>query len=461
MDLAHTISQYSQTSRIASIAALSIGTSAIVLDGGIAAVTLPTVAKALGISDSASVLIVTAYQLILVSTILPFAALADRVGFQKLYRYGQSVFFVATVLLLFIDSLTGLIIVRLLQALGGAAALSVTAAIVRSLYPPHQLGRGLAVNSVLISIAAAIAPTIGGFILAHLPWQASFAVAAPLIALSLLLGSVMPKANAIAGRFDVKAAFLCTASIGCIIGGIELGVHGKSILAGSALALAGLITGVVLFGHERGHSRPVLPIDLLANPFFSRAFAASVATFMASMVFTIYLPFWLMRVQERNITDIGLLLAVWPLTMMIAAPLSGILSDKVTPGKLGAIGMTVFVTAIIMVAYAPAAASFTQLGWRLALGGFGLAMFLAPNSRLIVSLAPPSRAASAGSMVSTARLFGQALGATLVAAILSRVAPGSQWPFLAAAFLGVVSFALCAIQLRYALTADRVEVMTI
>jgi MFS transporter, DHA2 family, multidrug resistance protein len=450
MDIAPDRTHQNLATRIASVAALSIGTSAIVLDGGIAAVTLPTIAKTLGISDAASVVIITGYQLILVSTVLPFAALAGRVGFQNQYRYGQSVFFAATLLLFFVDSLAGLILVRLLQALGGAAALSVTAAIVRNLYAPDQLGRGLAINSILISIAAAVAPTVGGFVLAYLPWQASFAVAAPLIAISLMLGRTMSNAIAADTAFDVKAALLCTLSVGGIIGGIELGVHGKSFSAGAALVLAGLIAGVVLYRHEKGNNHPVLPIDLLANPFFSRAFMAAVATFMASMIFTIYLPFWLTRVQDRDVTDIGLLLAVWPLAMMVVSPLSGILSDRVMPGKLGAFGMTALVAAIALVAFAPPSASFTQLGWRLALGGIGLAMFLAPNSRLIVSVAPPSRAASAGSMVSTARLFGQALGATLVAAILSRTAPGSNWPFMAAALLGIISFALCAIQLRHA-----------
>jgi MFS transporter, DHA2 family, multidrug resistance protein len=457
MALTQNDTDFSQPSRIANIVALSIGTSAIVFDGGISAVTLPTIAKVLGISDAASVLIITGYQLVLVSTILPFAALSDRVGFQKVYRMGQCLFLAATLLLFFVQSLRGLIIVRLLQALGGAAALSVTAAFIRTLYPPNQLGRGLAINSVLISIAAAIAPTTGGFILVNFPWQVSFAAAAPFIVVSLLLGKSTRPTLGLNKAFDVKAAVLCTISIGSIFGGIELGVHGNAVAPATLWVLAGLMSGVALFRHEKGNSRPVFPIDLLTNPFFSRAFAAAVATFMASMVFTIYLPFWMTRVQDRSVTDVGLLLAISPLAMMLVAPLSGLLSDKILPGRLGAFGMAAFVSAVLLVASAPNAASWTQLGWRLTLGGVGLAMFLATNSRLIVSVAPPSRAASAGSMVSTARLFGQALGATMVASILSRVEPRSTWPFVAAASLGTVSFALCVIQSHKAAGSERAK----
>jgi MFS transporter, DHA2 family, multidrug resistance protein len=457
MDIAESDSDKNQFRRIASIAALSIGTSAIVLDGGISAVALPTIAQELGIGDSASVFIITGYQLVLASTILPFAALAGRIGFQRIYQYGQLVFLVASLLLLFIDSLGGLIAVRLLQALGGAAALSVTSAMVRSLYPPEQLGRGLAINSVLISITAALAPTVGGIILAYFPWQASFAVAAPLICCSLLLGRAMPRGETTSQSFDPKASLLCAIMIGSVIGGMELAIHGKALAAGIALIAAGSVAGLTLYRHEKGNSHPVLPLDLLTNPFFARAFTASVSSFTATIMITIYLPFWLAKTQGSNVTEIGMLLAVWPLTMMLVSPLSGILSDKVRPGILGSLGMLAFIGSALMLSATPESAGFVDLGWRMALGGLGFALFLAPNSRLIVSVAPASRAASAGSMVSTGRLFGQALGATLVAAILSRIAPGSTVPFLAASLLGVVSLVLSALQLRQVIADNRAE----
>jgi MFS transporter, DHA2 family, multidrug resistance protein len=457
MDIAAANTAPKSPNRIASIAALSIGTSAIVLDGGISAITLPTVAKAFGISDAASVVIVTAYQLILVSTILPFASLADRLGAHRLYRYGQMVFLTASLLLFLVDNLSGLIIVRVLQALGGAAALSVTAALVRSLYPPDQLGRGLAINSLLISVAAAIAPTIGGFMLTHLPWQANFAVAAPFLALSLTLGHSTVQSGSAQKPLDLKAALLCTFAIGSIVGGIEWAMHGQAYLAGGALIIAGVAAGYTLFAHEKRSTRPVLPVDLLAMPAFARAFSASVLTFMASMIVTIYLPFWLTISHGLSVKQAGLLLTTWPLVMMIVSPVSGIMSDRLRPGLLGSIGTAILVSATIAIANTPTPASLTDLAWRFALGGVGFALFLAPNSRTIVSVAPQSRTASAGSMVSTARLFGQAIGATLVAAIVSRVAPGSNSPFYFAAALGAASFLLCVIQWRSAIGQHEAE----
>jgi MFS transporter, DHA2 family, multidrug resistance protein len=442
----HITDQGPESSRLRNIIALSIGTAAIVLDSGMAAVTLPTIASQLGVPDSKVVLIVSCYQIVLISTILSFAALADRIGHQQLYLYGQGLILVAACCVYFVDNLPSLIVVRLLQALGAAAALSVTAAMVRSLYPPEQLGRGLAFNSILISAAAALAPTIGGYVLHYLPWQACFLVAAPMILLSMLIGRGESKSGKLGENFDGKAAVLCTAFIALIIGGIELGFHAQSWLTAMGLVTLGVGTAWLLFRHEVHKERPILPLDLLGNSYFRTAFFAAVSGYLSAMVVIIYMPFWLSRVQGNDTIAIGKLMAVWPVTMLIISPLAGILSDRVRPGIMGSLGMAILVAAMTLLALLPEGAEIFDIGWRFLLGGLGFGLFLSPNSRLIVSLAPQSRTASAGSMVTTARLFGQTLGATAAATVLSQVGTGSAWPFLIAGGFAAVACLLSALQ---------------
>ena len=123
--------------------------------------------------------IVTIYQLMLVMLLLPFAGLGDRIGLKRMYQLGQLIFTVATLLCFFAKSLPFLLIVRAAQAIGAAAALSVSSALIRQIYPSKQLGRGLGINSVIVSSSAAAAPTIGGLVLAVAPWPWVFASAVP------------------------------------------------------------------------------------------------------------------------------------------------------------------------------------------------------------------------------------------------------------------------------------------
>jgi DHA2 family multidrug resistance protein-like MFS transporter len=93
----------------------------------------------------------------------------------------------------------------------------------------------------------------------------------------------------------------------------------------------------------------------------------------------------------------------------------------------------------------------------MALSGAGFGLFLAPTARLIVGAAPHHRAASAGGMISTTRLTGQALGATVVAALLAANLGAGRTPaFVAAALAGIAG--ICSVaRLRPAIDERRAE----
>src|SRR5690606_1396198 len=140
------------------IGAISFGTALLVLDGAIANVALPTIARDLGVGNGVITNVVTVYQLVLVMVLLPFSSLGDRIGHRRLYQYGQAVFLVASALCLFAGDLFVLLGLRALQALGAGMALSVSSAMLRQIYPARKLGTSMGINSVIVASSAAIAP---------------------------------------------------------------------------------------------------------------------------------------------------------------------------------------------------------------------------------------------------------------------------------------------------------------
>src|SRR5690606_760906 len=73
--------------RLWAIAAISFGTALLVLDGAIANVALPTIARDLGVENGVVTNVVTVYQLVLVMVLLPFASVGDKIGHRRLYQY--------------------------------------------------------------------------------------------------------------------------------------------------------------------------------------------------------------------------------------------------------------------------------------------------------------------------------------------------------------------------------------
>jgi DHA2 family multidrug resistance protein-like MFS transporter len=127
---------------------------------------------------------------------------------------------------------------------------------------------------------------------------------------------------------------------------------------------------------------------------------------------------------------------------------TGFLSDRVPAGILGGIGMAINAGAMLLMALLPDQAAPLDVGWRMALAGVGFGLYLAPNARLIVSSTPWHRAASAGGLISTNRLTGQTLGATLAAALLAVGLGSGRAPAYIACGLMLVALACSVARLR-------------
>lgn len=433
-----------QPRRLVAIAAISFGTALVVIDSAIATVALPTIARDLQVEPSAAVAVVTVYQLVLVMLLLPMSGLGDRIGLRRLYQLGQIVFTIATLLCFFAKSLPFLLLVRGVQAAGAAAVLSVSVALLRRIYPKAHLGRGMGINSVVVSSFTALAPTLGGIILAFGPWPWVFACALPFAVISLLLGRALPDPPGRSEPYDVLGAVLCAAMFGLIIGGLESGVHGDSPVVSAAIVLAGVFIGVLFVRRERHEAVPILPIDLLGRPVISLSVIGAFTAFVASMTLLLSLPFRLQHDFGFSPTEVGAAIAPWPLTTLFVAPMAGWLSDRYPAGIMGGVGMTLAISGLVSMAFLPADPGWIDLAWRMSLTGAGFGIFLSPNARLIIGSAPIDRAAAAGGLISTTRMVGQTIGATLVAALLAFGIGDGMTPPLIAAGLALIA-GLCSV----------------
>ena len=437
-----------------SVLAIWLAIAMAVLDGSIANVALPTIARELGASAATSIWIINAYQLAITALLLPLAALGDRIGYRRVYLPGLAIFILGSIACALAHTLALLIGARIFQGIGAAAIMSMNAAMVRATYPQATLGKGMGYNALVLSVAAAAGPTIAALILSVASWSWLFLINVPFGLASMFIGvRALPHSTGHGGRPNYLSGVLSAIALSTLVFGIETLSRGEP-RTGLLLLLVALVTGVLLVRREWTRPAPLLPLDLLRIPIFSLSIATSITTFAAQMLALVVLPFLLQGVLDRSVMETGLLMTAWPLAVGVTAPLAGRLADRYPAGLLGGIGLIAFALGLLSLSLLGTAPGNADILWRMALCGAGFGFFQSPNSRAIVTAAPRSRSGATGGMLATARLLGQTGGAVAVAAGFHWMGVTSGPTLLrAAAMAAVVAAVISVSRLRVAAVA--------
>ena len=418
------------------------------LDSSIANVALPTIATDLGASPASSIWIVNAYQLAITISLLPLASLGEIREYRRVYRAGLALFTAASLACALSHTLVALSVSRIVQGFGAAGILSVNTALVRFIYPRDWLGRAIGINAVIVSISAALGPTIAAAILSVGSWEWLFAINVPLGLAALLGARALPKTPRGAHRFDFISAALSALTFGLTITAIDGVGHHEPLIAIGIEAILALGIGAVLVWRQLSQAWPLLPVDLLRIPIFAMSIATSVCSFIAQMMAYVALPFFFQDSLGRSPVETGLLMTPWPLMTAVVAPFSGGLADRYSAGMLGGIGLAIFGIAIGLVAFLPPHPGVIDIVWRLALCGLGFGLFQSPNNRAIINAAPRHRSGGASGMLGTARLLGQTTGAALVALIFGvSVGAGTTIVLAIAAAIALVAALVSCLRL--------------
>ncbi|ARP88999.1 MFS transporter [Bordetella genomosp. 9] len=418
----------------AGVVLLGIGLA--VLDSTIANVALPTIAADLNTDPASAVWIVNAYSVSVVIMLLPLSALAERVGFRRMFGLGLALFTLASLGCSMANSLTTLTLARMFQGVGAASLMCMFGGLVRNIYPLSKLGRGISINATMVAVMSVLGPTLGSAILSVADWPWIFAVNVPFGIFGLFLVRFLPDVPRNNTRFDVISALLCMVVLGVFITGID-NLH-ADFIRGAGMVAISVLAGILLVRRASRQTAPLVPVDLLRIQPIAYAVAASAATFAAQMTAYVALPFYFQSVLGRPHLEVGVLMAAWPVATGVVAPFAGRMSDRFSAASLSGIGAACMALGLIWLALLPHTASNATIIAAMFVCGLGFGFFQTPNNRAMISSAPRNRSGAIGGVQATTRVFGQSFGTALVATAFGM---GGHHGALLAIVMGVV----CAI----------------
>jgi EmrB/QacA subfamily drug resistance transporter len=372
------------------------------LDATVVNVALPTIGTELGASLATLQWVVNGYTVTLASLILIGGSLGDQFGRRRIFLLGVVWFAGASLLCSLAPTAQALVAGRALQGIGGALLTPGSLAILEASFATNDRGRAVGAWSGLSGVAAAIAPFVGGWLIAVGSWRLIFVINLPLAAAVIVvaLRHVPETRDPSAERgIDVAGAALTVAGLAAVTWAlIEAGERGATAGVLSAGAV-GLVSLVVFVAMERRIARPMLPLEIFQSRQFT---AANVVTFIVYASLSIM--FFLLVIQLQQVLRYSPLqagAATLPVTALMLALSSraGRLVDRTGPRLPMTVGPLGIAAGLALLSRVQAEATYvgTVLPGLLVFG-LGLSLTVAPLTATVLAAAPTRHAGIASAV---------------------------------------------------------------
>jgi DHA2 family multidrug resistance protein len=398
-----------------------------VLDTTIVNVALPQMAGNLGATQQEISWVATGYILSNVVVLPMTAFFTERIGRQRYLTISIIIFIVASFFCGTSNSLTELVVWRILQGAGGAALLSTAQATIRQIFPREQQGLVQAIFLLGIIVAPTLGPTLGGWITDNYSWSWCFFINVPIgIASAFLVSTFLrdpPGQERQRGRVDWWGIGLLTAGIGSLQWVLEEG-NSKDWFSDIWIVRFAVIAGVCLllmlwWELSSRNPNPIVNFRVLKN----RDLAASIFLFVA-LGFGLYggvfiFPLFTQSLLHFTPTETGLALMPGGIATAVTALICGLLLNGARPlfdpRVLIAIGVALFVVSMWDLGHLTTAAGESDVRLALIVRGAGLGFLFTPINNVAYANLKPSEAQQASGLINLSRQLGGSFGIAILA----------------------------------------------
>lgn len=392
------------------------------LDGSIVNIAMPTMSKDLAISMNEAEWIVSVYMITICCLLIFWGRISDTIGKIKIFKIGTLIFIMGSLFCGISSTLEMLLISRIIQATGASMTMATNYGIITENFPPEMRGRSLGVLGSFVSLGSIAGPGIGGVIIQKYTWHYIFLINIPIGIFAFVLGYfVFPKSKKkdIPLNLDYLGFILFDMFIISLFMGIFIGqVIGFTKLSIIILFIIAVCSFVGFIFREKRANNPLIDLTIFNNKSFSVGLTCAVLIFSSNLFMNTLLPFYLQDTLKLSSLMSGFILMCVPIAMVIVAPISGALSDKIGSEGLTFLGLFIVSVSQLLFILIGLKTTISYLVILTLLAGTGVALFQSPNNSIIMSSVEHNHLGIAGSINSLARNIGMVTGLSLSTTIL-------------------------------------------
>lgn len=385
----------------------------------IVATAMPTIVSQLG-GFSAYSWVFSAFMLASTTTVPIFGKLSDLYGRRPVYLVAMLLFLTGSLLCGLSQSMTQLIIFRVVQGLGAGGLLPLVFTIIGDIFTLEQRARMQGLFSGVWGVSSIVGPLLGGFLVDQVSWHWIFYIniVPGLLALALvwMAWSDVPRAKD-APRPAVDywgAALLSAAVVVLLLGLFDLGTTTSWLLLAASVALF-----VALLVAERRAADPILPLPLFRDRLFLVACLHGILAGWTVFGSTSFVPLFAQAVLGTSATAAGATLTPQLLAWVFASIIGSRLLLRFGYRPLALLGMVLLTTGAFLLSRVSVGASQIAMMVYLGLMGAGMGLSIPAFLIAVQSSVQRSKLGAATSTLQFSRSIGGTLGVSVMGAMLS------------------------------------------
>lgn len=419
----HTTAQnLSKQKKYMLVVILLVGTFCTVLNQTLLATAYPTLMHYFHLSANTIQWLTTGFLLVNGIMIPVTAWLMNTVPSKWLYVSAMFIFLVGTIFCATAKSFEGLLLGRIIQAVGVGISIPLLQTIMLNIFPPNERGRAMGLVGLVIGLGPAIGPTLSGWVVDHHPWRVLFWLVIPivtvvLIAALFLMPSVLPLTHP---PLDALSLLWSTLGFGSLLYGFSsVGQYGwNSVIVLGTLVL-GILFIAIFIRRQLRLEHPFLEMRVFKSRPFAIAALLSGVTNMAMVGIAMVFPLYVQELRGQSAFHSGLMLLPGAILMGIMMPISGNIFDKYGAKYLARIGMGILTLATVPFLFINETTPFILLIIFYGLRMFGISLVMMPVTTSGMNSLPTSLISHGTAVNNTFRQIASSIGTAILVSVLS------------------------------------------
>lgn len=356
---------------------------------------------------------------------IPFSGfLARLLSARRMFLYTATGFTLASLACSFSWSLESLVFFRVVQGFIGGGMIPTAFASVYRVFPPErQIGANV-ILGLIVTMAPASGPTLGGYITEVLSWEWVFLINVVPGAIIVFLVSMMPDIDQPQPELRKSFDGVSLVAMAFFLGGLQYVLdegpkdewfESRSIVFWAVISAT---ASLIFFWRSFTAKSPLINLRIFRNRSFAGGCLAGFAMGIGLFGGIYTIPQFLAHVKHYNALQIGEALSVGGVAMLLTAPVVGRLAARFDMRLVLAAGMVITSTSFFLVSHMTADTSIHELALPLILRGIGMISMIVSINTLSMGSLPLQDLSNGSALFNLLRNLGGAIGLAMISTLL-------------------------------------------